>query len=268
MFAKSIIGLLLVALAVEPRAAEAQGTPPASENGFIIRVMDRLLFIDMGRQDGVREGDIFDIVDAEVVTHPLSGDTLSVTPRSVGALRVRQVYPKMALAELMHIMAARDPMLMRIAPIQDPERLLEVERFLKQNPMDGGPSRRSALLPGLYQFRMGSRWKGLGLLGTELAALGAGIAYRMSSDDWFNQYSELPPGLAPDRYDFYFDEASSRRSTSNRLFWLAGAVYAYNLIDVMWMGNSGMSMKVDKGLSMGMSYSRDGAPLVQLMRRF
>ena len=24
---------------------------------------------------------------------------------------------------------------------------------------------------------------------------------------------------------------------SNRLFWFAGALYAYNLIDVLWMGN-------------------------------
>ncbi len=268
MFAKSIIGLLLVVLAVDPSAVKAQGALPASESGFIIRVMDRLLFIDMGRQVGVREGDIFDIVEAEVVTHPLSGDTLSVTPRNVGALRVRQVYPKMALAELMHIQAGRDPMLMRIAPIQNPERLLEVERFLKQNPVDGGPPRRLALLPGVYQYTMGSRWKGMGLLGMELAALGTGIAYRISSDDWFNQYSELPPGLAPDRYDFYFDEASNRRSISNRLFWLAGAVYVYNLIDVMWMGNGGVSMKMKKSFSMGVSYSRDGAPLVQLMRRF
>ncbi len=270
MVAKLMTGLMLAALIYQPAVAEAQSasTGVMPDKGLIIRVMDRLLFIDMGRQEGVQEGDIFDIVDAEVVTHPLSGDTLSVTPRSVGALRVRQVYPKMALAELMHIQAARDPMLMRIAPIQDPERLLEIERFLKQNPMNGGPSSRSALIPGLHQFRKGSRFKGLLFLSAELAALGTGIAYRMSSDDWLNKYNDLPPGLAPDRYDYYFNEASDRRAMSNRLFWAAGALYAYNLIDVMWTGGSSGSMNLERKLSVGMGHSGTGTPVVQLLRRF
>ena len=38
----------------------------------------------------------------------------------------------------MHIQAARDPMLMRIAPIDNPERLLEVEQFRKRSMMSGG----------------------------------------------------------------------------------------------------------------------------------
>ena len=98
MFAKYVLGLLLAALAYCPMAANAQSAPSngMADKGLIIRVMDRLLFIDVGRQEGVQAGDIFDIVDSEVVTHPLSGDTLSITPRSVGALQVRQVHSRQA----------------------------------------------------------------------------------------------------------------------------------------------------------------------------
>ena len=59
--------------------------------GLVIKNTDGLIFIDMGRQDNVMKGDLFDIMDNDVVLHPLSGDTLSVTPRSVGALKVLQV---------------------------------------------------------------------------------------------------------------------------------------------------------------------------------
>ena len=270
MFAKYVLVLLLAASVHWPTASNAQSTPSngMADKGLIIRVMDRLLFIDMGRQEGVQAGDIFDIVDSEVVTHPLSGDTLSITPRSIGALQVRQVYPKMALAELMHIQAARDPMLMRIAPIENSERLLEVEQFLKRNMISGGPSLKSAWLPGVYQYKTGSTWKGLGLLGLELATLGGGIAFRISSDEWYDTYSKLSPGLSPDRYDYYFNGASDRRTMSNRLFWLAGALYAYNLIDVLWMGNDRGGPNLSRKLSLGVTSRVDGAPLLQLTRSF
>jgi len=263
MFAKTIIPVLLASLLCIAGATEAQ----MPEKGLIIRVMDRLLFIDMGHQDGVQEGDIFDIVDAEVVTHPLSGDTLSVTPRSIGALRVRQVYKKMALAELMHIQGAKNPMLMRIAAINDPERLMQVERYLKQSPMSGGVSQRSVLIPGLYQHRMGDKTKGLGLLGVEAAALTLGIIYRIDSNNWFDSYNELPPGTAPSVFDDRFNKASDLRSWSNRFFLLAGAVYAYNLVDVMWMGGT-MPMNAKRSFSLDLGFGGKGAPLLQFTRRF
>ena len=59
MFAKCVLGLLLAASAHWPMAANAQSAPSngISDKGLIIRVMDRLLFIDMGRQEGVQAGD-------------------------------------------------------------------------------------------------------------------------------------------------------------------------------------------------------------------
>ncbi len=263
MVVKTILIVLLAALFFTAESSAAQ----MPTKGIIIRVMDRLLFIDMGSQDGVQEGDIFDIVDAEVITHPLSGDTLSVTPRSIGALRVRQVYPKMALAELMHIQGAKNPMLMQIAPIQDPERLMEVERFLKQSPMGGGVSQRSVLVPGLYQYRMGGKRKGLGFMGVELTALTLGMIYRSDSNSWFDAYNELPPGTAPSVFDDRFSKASDLRSWSNRFFLLAGAVYVYNLVDVMWMGG-GMSMNTQKRISLDVGIGGERAPLLQITHRF
>ncbi len=266
MFAKIILAALLVVALAGATAAQMP------EKGLVIRVMEnRLLFIDLGRQDGVQEGDIFDIVDADVITHPLSGDTLSITPKSVGALRVRQVYAKMSLAELMHMQGDKNPMLMRVAAIDDPDRLMEVQHFLKQSSLGGGGvSQRATLIPGLYQYRMGSKKKGLVLLGAEFASLALGIGYRASSNDWFDQYKKLPDGSSQDDFDFYFTEANDRRSISSRFFLLAGALYAYNLVDVMWMGGGGMSMdaRVQRPLSLDLGLDLDGSPLLKLTRRF
>lgn len=259
-------GICLIALAM-------LGTAGAQmpNKGLVIRNTDGLIFIDMGRQDNVMKGDLFDILDQEVVLHPLSGDTLSVTPRSVGALKVLQVYPKMALVELLHLQGNKDPMLMRVAPIQDPDRLVEIERYMKQShALATGASTRLSLIPGLHQYRVGDKMKGLSLLGLETAALALGMGYRMSSNDWFAQYKDLGPGLSPTNYDFYFDEASDRRTWSNRFFWLAGALYAYNLVDVMWMGGDSVPMnaQIDKKMDLGLGLGPDGQPMVSLVRRF
>jgi hypothetical protein len=253
------IGLWLMALALSAVEGALAQMP---EKGLIIRVMDRLVYIDLGQQEGVQPGDLFDVVDDEVLAHPLTGDTLAVTPKSVGALRVLQVYPKMALAELMHLQGDKNPMLMKIAPIEDAERLMEIEQYAKMHgSMGGGAARGMAIIPGLYQYRTGARRKGLALLGLEATSLALGIGYRLSSDDWYDQYKQLPPGLAPDRYTFYFDEASQRRSWSNRFFWVAGALFTYNLVDAMWMGR-----ETSPALSVGLS--AEGRPLLRLVGSF
>ena len=134
--------------------------------------------------------------------------------------------------------------------------------------INDGPSLTSAWLPGVYQYKAGSTLKGLGLLGLELAALGGGIAYRISSNQWNDSYLSVGVGRPQDEYDYYFNEASDRRAMSNRLFWLAGALYAYNLIDVLWMGNGRGGPNLVRKLSLGVTSRGDGAPLLQLTRRF
>ena len=213
-------------------------------DGLIIRVMDHMLYVDIGSEDNVREGDMFDIIEPEVLTHPLNGDTLSVTPKNIGAIRIIQVFPKMALAELTHIETPKDPMLKHISSIQDARRLMEIEHLEKMS-MANDTTNRSMLVPGLYQYQFGDRRKGFGLLSAEFAALIVGVGYRMSSNDWMDQYNNLGPGLPQTDFDYYFKEADQRRTTSNRAFFIAGAIYAYSLFDVLWMQDGGLPLSLE-----------------------
>jgi len=251
--------ILFMCLVLVPNGAEVRASTMG--NGLIIRVMDRILYIDVGSQDNVKEGDLFDILEPEVLTHPLSGDTLSVSPKNIGALRVIQVFPKMALAELTHIEAPKDPMLKHISPIQDAVRLMEVEHFEKMA-MANGKSSRAMLVPGLYQYQFGDRRKGFGLLGAEFTALVVGIGYRMSSNDWNDQYNNLGPGASKADFDYYFKEADRRRTISNRALFMAGAIYAYNLFDVLWMQDSRLPFSLE------LSDSLNDIAMLKLKRHF
>ena len=229
------------------------------------------MFIDLGKRDGVMEGDLFDLMSAEVLTHPLTGDTLAITPKSVGAIRVRQVEEKLAIAELLHIQGGHDPMLMPVSRVQDPERLAEIETYLRRRMYGpgGANSRNLALIPGLYQLKTGEKNKGWTLMGLEAVSLIAAISYRIDSNNWFDQYHELETGQ---NFDYYFDGAQSRRRWSNRFFWLAGAVYVYNLADVFMLGK-GMAMsasppRAPRPLALGLGLNREGMALLQLVHRF
>ena len=272
--------------------------------GMIIRAIDRLVYIDLGRRDGVQAGDLFDVVSADVLLDRLSGDTLAVSPESVGAIRVRQVFDKMAIAELMHIQAGQDPMLMKIARIQDPERLIEIEQYMQSVSYGGmGDGRMKALVPGLYQYKMGQRRKGFSLMVLETAShlvlvqaghqrlhpsemgqrrkgfslmvletasLVAGIAFRLNSNDWKEQYDSLNDPQS-EYFDYYFDGANDRRRWSNRFFWLSGALYAFNLIDVLWaQGQPAMSVQTRPRVpfELGMGMNRSGQTMLQVVHRF
>jgi hypothetical protein len=240
--------------------------------GMIIRVVDRLVYIDLGRRNGVQAGDLFDVVSADVLLDRLSGDTLAVSPESVGAIRVRQVFDKMAIAELMHIQAGQDPMLMKIARIQDPERLIEIEQYMQNVSYGGmGDGRMKALVPGLYQYKMGQRRKGFSLMILEAASLAAGITFRLNSNDWKDQYDSLEANRPQRDYDYYFDGANDRRRWSNRFFWLSGALYAFNLIDVLWaQGQPAMSVQTQPRVpfELGLGMNRSGQTMLQVVHRF
>ena len=70
---------LCLAIALLCQIAEAK----MADKGVIIRVVEGLVYIDQGQRDGVMEGDLFDIISHEVLSHPLTGDTLAVTPKLV-----------------------------------------------------------------------------------------------------------------------------------------------------------------------------------------
>ena len=247
-------------------------------DGMVIRVQQStqstLVFIDVGANDGVMKGDLYNIVSSEVLSHPLTGDTLAVTPMNVGAIQVHQVNEKLAIAKLLHLMLGEDAMLKPIAKVQDPDRLAEIEKLVSRarfKAMGGSAPRNTALIPGMYQMKVGEKTKGWALLASDAVALVAAIGYRTNSNDWKDQYNNLPAGLPDSQYEFYFSRAENRRKTSNRLFWLAGAIYAYNWADVLWLGESAKMMAHTapaKSTQFGLGATSDGDPLFSIQHRF
>lgn len=254
---------LALALSCALLPGRAQGQAPQAE-GVIIRVEGSLAYVDAGQQQGLMEGDLLDIMSSETLTHPLSGDTLSVTPMAVGALRVRQVFARFAIGEVVHLEPGQDPMLLPVYRIMDPQRMSQVMLYAQHytyQAAGSGVPRRLALIPGLYQLRLGAPGKGWTLLGLEAAALATGVWCRIQSDNYYDNYRGLGVGYGQDEFDRQFDRASTWRRRSNGAFWLAGAVCAYNWIDVLWLGKG-------PSLESGMEMSSQGLPLFQLAYRF
>jgi hypothetical protein len=253
------IWLLVACLALSGgQAARAQ----TETRGLIVRVADRLVFIDLGQRNGVQVGDAFDILGPEAVMDSLSGDTLAVAARKVGILRVRQVFEKMSLAELLQLQPGVDPMLMEIvrarnAPPPDDERPAATGPAADQPPPAVGIPILLACVPGLYQLESGHWFTGLSLAVLEGGTLAGGIALRRQSDDWYDRYRI---GKTQADSAHYLDGARHRRRWSNRLFWTAGALYACNWIEALWIRRQ--SAGIDVGAS------GDGRPLLRMVYRF
>ncbi|MCC7260940.1 MAG: hypothetical protein IT369_00325 [Candidatus Latescibacteria bacterium] len=252
---------LALSCVLPPCLARAEAPRP---EGVIIRVDGSLAYIDAGQQQGLMEGDLLDIMSTEVLTHPLTGDTLSVTPTAVGALRVRQVFPRFAIGELVHVEPGQDPMLMPVYRIMDPERMSQVMLYAQHFAYEvagSGVPRRRALIPGLYQLKLGSPAKGWALLGLEAAALTAGVLSHVQSANYYDNYKGLGTGHTTQQFDYQFERANTWHNRSKTAYWLAGAVVAYNWIDVLWLGKA-------PAVESGLELSRQGTPLLQLAYRF
>lgn len=275
-----LAALMLVALAPWTASAQAptQGmASPAEGDGLIIRIQSAdLVFIDRGAEHNINRGDLFDIISSEMLIHPLSDSILAVTPKSVGSLQVLQVYPRTSLAKLIQLDRDEDPMLKPIARVRDAERRATIEKQMLHgmrvaSGMD--VSRRLAIIPGLYQTRIGETRKGWALMAATGLSLVGGFAYRSNSSDWYDQYQSLQAGLPESKYTQYFTKAQDLRSRSNRLFWLAGALYVYNWADIMWLGSgSGMAAQTPPPgsrlhVALGMGSAGEG-PLLRLTHRF
>lgn len=269
-----LAALALITLWLAP--GDAQMADAAGEgDGLIVRIHSPgLVFIDRGQNAGITRGDIFDIISSEVLVHPLSDSILAVTPKSVGAIQVLQVYPSLSLVKIVHLDRGVDPMLKPVVRVSDPKRLEQIEKLIMRGVrVDAGVDvpRRLAVIPGLFQIRIGERNKGWSLLAAEAVSLIGGIAYRSNSNDWYDQYRALPAGLPESDYDFYFNKGQDRRTLSNRLFWVAGALWVYNWVDVMYLGegaNLAYRPADPPSYHVGMGLSADGRPLLRLGRRF
>jgi hypothetical protein len=265
------LGLVLALACLAGGAVQAAG---GSEGPMIIRVKDNLVYLDAGQAKGISRGAVYDILSTDIISHPLTGDTLAVSPKSVGSIRIHQVFEKLSVGLVLRLEDGVDPMLMRVGRVTDAVRLQEIESMMVRreqvfSPSRSGLSRSYGLVPGLYQIKSGKRGKGWTLLGLEAAALAVGVGYRISSNDWLDQYDRLPQNTEAAVFDSYFDEASNRRSTGNRFLWIAGALYAYNWIDVLWTrSNSAGMAQTLPSTRLDLGTSSQGGPLVVLRHRF
>jgi hypothetical protein len=260
--------------AAEVPAAGPAADPPAAAmhaEGSIIRVEEGLVWIDLGERNGVLRGDLFDILSAEVVTHPISGDTLAITPKSVGIVRVVQAFDRMSLAEVLQLAEGYDPLLMQVAHIADPEHLAEVERFVQAHAYratrSGVPPWQRAV-PGLYQLRTGAAAKGWALVALEGAAVTLGVAYYVNSQDWYDMYRSYS-GSDAGYYDKTYNTAVSRRQWSNRFLWVAGLAYAYHWADALWIGGPGPAQANGaRAPALSLAFGPQGEARLQLVGRF
>jgi hypothetical protein len=119
-------------------------------------------------------------------------------------------------------------------------------------------------------MRIGEKRKGWALLAAEVLSLAGGFAYRSNSNDWYDQYQNLSAGLTEGDYALYFDKAQDRRRLSNNLFWLSGALFVYNWVDVLWLGEgAGTAYQAapTPGLTVGLGL-QGSQPLLRLTHRF
>lgn len=252
-------------------AALAVPLAAAEDGPIIIRVKGDLVYLDAGRGTGIGVGDIYDILTSDIIAHPLTGDTLAVTPNRVGSVRIHQVFDKLSVGLLLQLNAGVDPMLMQLGRVTDAMRLQEIEAMAaRKQPISRatpGLSLALGLVPGLYQIKSQEPVKGWALVGASSAAVALGVAYRISSSDWLDQYERLPQNTDPAVFDSYFNEATDRRRSSNRFFWLAGAVYAYNWIDILWTRSRSAPL-AGPGTRFDLGLLDTGGPAVTLRHRF
>jgi len=79
-------------------------TPAESQDrqGYALRTSGRLIFIDVGEEDQVQPGDLFQVVRHETIIHPATGEDLS-QPLPLGIVRVVEVFPKFATSEVVDL---------------------------------------------------------------------------------------------------------------------------------------------------------------------
>jgi len=270
------LALTFVALALWLSPATAQ-MPDESMggDGLIIRIQSAdLVFIDRGSDHGMTRGELFDIVSSEMLVHPRTDSILAVTPKTVGALRILQVYPLTSLARLVQLDRGEDPMLKPISLVRDAERIAEIEKQMMRGVRIAAGmdvSRRVAVIPGVYQIGIGDTRKGWAILATDAACLFAGMLYKRSSNDWLDEYRALS-GQTPSTYDRYWNEAQDRNDWSRQLYWLSVAIYIYSWVDVLWLGDAvGMAYQESpaRGLQAGLDFGSNGSkPLLRLTHRF
>ena len=125
---RRLAAAVAVLTALTALAVSAQSAGDLAADGLIIRLENLIVFIYLGEQSGVMPGDLYDILAPEVLAHPLTGDTLAVTAKAVGAVQVRQVYQRMAVGRVVYLDVGVDPMLKPISRSVEAARLEEIQK--------------------------------------------------------------------------------------------------------------------------------------------
>jgi hypothetical protein len=79
----------------------------AQDEGYVLQVAGRLVFVDQGEQDNMRPGDFLQVVRQEVINHPETGENLAGEV-ALGAVRIIEVFPRLSTAEVVDLIKGMD----------------------------------------------------------------------------------------------------------------------------------------------------------------
>jgi hypothetical protein len=94
-----IFGVMVICLALGPALAQNEG--------YMLQVAGRLVFVDQGEQDNVRPGDLLQVIRQEVIRHPETGENLAGEV-ALGAIRIVEVFPRLSTAEVVDLVKGMD----------------------------------------------------------------------------------------------------------------------------------------------------------------
>ena len=240
-------GLLYVLIALWAVLNFSVPTFGQQERGYVIRILEHLVYVDVGTRDGVEVGDLYEVVRSEKVVHPVTGEEVGGVEVRVGAIQVTQVFEKMSVGEILEG-DGEIKMLHTIKRVTDPERvssLLSARSTggaeLEIGPKVGGGTQVKkiwGIAPGLYQVKRGHPIRGYSMMAAEVGLLAYALKARSSSSRAHDEYKKLPRGTPQEKFDDTFKEYERNGKRSRWLFRAVGAIYLYNLVEVLLLDRS------------------------------
>jgi len=94
-----LYGLIYLCVALTPALAQ--------DEGYVLQVAGRLVFVDQGEQDNIRPGDFLQVIRQEVIKHPETGENLAGEV-ALGAVRIVKVFPRLSTAEVVDLIKGMD----------------------------------------------------------------------------------------------------------------------------------------------------------------
>ena len=73
-----------------------------TQQGYVLQVQGRLVFLDLGEQDNVHPDDFLQVLRHEAIIHPVTGEDLGGDV-PLGTVRIVQVFPRLSTAEVIDL---------------------------------------------------------------------------------------------------------------------------------------------------------------------